>query len=54
MNKNDFTELKAMCKPHTHVKDIFAALYAFKNNVNMNSVDWIMIKKDILSKQLNF
>ena len=54
MNKNDFTELKAMSKPHTNVKDILAALYAFKNNVNQNTVDWNMTKKDVLAKPLNF
>ena len=54
MNKNDLSELKGVVRPHNNVKEIFAALYAFKNNVSRNSVDWNMTKKDVLAKPLNF
>ena len=54
MNKHDFSELKGVIRPVASVLGILAALYAFKNNVYRNSVDWNMIKKDLLAKPLNF
>ena len=56
LNKNDLKIVKSLNNPPVEVGQIFQTLHAFKHNLNMNRVDYQMVKsKDgILSKPLNF
>ena len=56
LNKNDLKIVKSLNNPPPGVAEIFQMLHAFKHNLNLNRVDYGMVrsKDGILAKPLDF